>query len=96
MPANHEETTRPSKLYKVSEPDVDRYGDQKKESAETRRGGAKAVRIAQINGAGRRLCQAAIAHVSVGNITFKEAFGLLDVRTIRALREIGDIVGIRL
>ena len=95
-PANHEETMRPSKLYKVSEPAVDRYDIHTKESTEIHRGGKTAVRIAQINGAGRRLCLAVIASVGEANITYREAFELLDVLNTKALREIGDIVGVRL
>ena len=96
VPANHEETARHSKLYKVSEPDVDRYGRPKKESAETRRGGITAVRIAQINGASRLVCRATIASVSNRKITFREAYEMLDILNTKALREIGDIVGVPL
>ena len=87
----------PSKLYKVSdEPTVDRYDIHKKESAKTRRGGTTAVRIAQVNGASRLVCRATIASLSKKKITFREAVGLLDVSSTRALHEIGDIVGVPL
>ena len=95
-PATHEETARHTKLYKVSEPTTDRYDIHKKESTETRRGGTTAVRIAQANGASWLVCRATIASLSEKKITFREAVELLDVSSTRALREIGDIVGVPL
>ena len=87
----------PSKLYKVSdEPTADRYDIHKKESTKTSRGGITAVRIAQINGAGRRLCQAVIASLSEGKITSREAYRMLGVCNTTALRDIGNIVGVPL
>ena len=93
---HHSLEALPSKIYKVSEPTVDRYDSHKKESTETRRGGITAVRIAQINGASRLVCRATIASVSERKITFREAYELLDILNTKALREIGDIVGVPL
>ena len=95
--SHHPAQALPTKLYKVSdEPTVDRYDIHKKESAETRRSHITAARIAQIYAASRLVCQAVIASVGGGDTTFLEACRLLSVRNTRALREIGDIVGVQL
>ena len=95
--SHHPAEALPTKLYKVSdEPTADRYDRHKKESTKPRRSGITAVRNAQINAASRLVCQAIIANVGGGDITFLEAYDLLGVRSTQALREIGDIVGVPL
>ena len=93
---HHPAQALPTKLYKVSEPVIGRYDSHTKESDEARRGNITPVRAAQVNGAGRQLCQAAIASLNEGKITHREAYKLLDVSNTRALRDIGNIVGVRL